>query len=408
MKVCLGVRGRQRKKQRARRNDSGVLLPSSDPHAEVYSVRTVRGGLLGLPMVFGQAPEHVRIGFETCVSQTERHLVEWIVVDNASNALLQCLLKSFPNLKGITTDTVHLAMKYETATGRYRTPGSSFLRRALGKFHVPWTCAGPSPFALPVFSGVIRPLSRIELEYRRHLKASSLPSQDVDKACRIVDDKGTWECFADWCMVLAAISTLYPVDMNKRTKKQQRPLRSILMAAASVERFGWYMNNSVLRRGMSPRHVALLGSGTCGNEALHMELRSAMRQLYDVHLPTLQTKLKLFVLAKQVAFDSASRLPLLRQMRQGEILARVLGRQLIDQDAWAAYCASNTIDDSVQKSVGNVALKRNELRRMLRVSRMSMRNARRRLKRTVFTSRKRRHLTGGGKEWSSFARALAK
>ena len=68
------------------------------------------------------------------------------------------------------------------------------------------------------------------------------------------------------------------------------------------------------------QQAALLGTGTCGNEALHSELRSVFRQAYNVSVPTFQLKLDLFKLSKQVSFDGARHISLLRQMNQGPVV----------------------------------------------------------------------------------------
>ena len=64
----------------------------------------------------------------------------------------------------------------------------------------------------------------------------------------------------------------------------------------------------------------LLGTGTCCNEALHAELRGVFRQACNVLMPTFRLKLDLFKLSKQVSFDGARRIPMLRQMNQGPVV----------------------------------------------------------------------------------------
>ena len=68
------------------------------------------------------------------------------------------------------------------------------------------------------------------------------------------------------------------------------------------------------------QQAALLGTRTCGNEALHAELRSVFRQAYNVSVPTFQLKHDLFKLSKQVSFDGARHISLLRQMNQGPVV----------------------------------------------------------------------------------------
>ena len=95
------------------------------------------------------------------------------------------------------------------------------------------------------------------------------------------------------------------------------------MAAATPDRFEWYMNNARIRTTLSARESTLMGSGTCGNEALHAELRVVFRQVYNVSLPTFRLKLDVFHLAKLVSFDAARRIPMLRQMSQGRVRGTV-------------------------------------------------------------------------------------
>ena len=98
------------------------------------------------------------------------------------------------------------------------------------------------------------------------------------------------------------------------------------MAAATIQRYRWHLNSAGLRSTVACQQAALLGTGTCGNEALHAELRGVSRQAYNVSVPTFRLKLGLFKLSKQVSFDGARRIPLLRQMNQGPV---VLGDVLV-------------------------------------------------------------------------------
>ena len=87
---------------------------------------------------------------------------------------------------------------------------------------------------------------------------------------------------------------------------------------------------------------AEVATGTTGNEALHATMRTAMRQVYDVHRPALRLKLDLFGHSHQIAHDAAIRAPPLRQMHRYADIARVLGRQLIDEQRWNAQSSPLT------------------------------------------------------------------
>ena len=104
---------------------------------------------------------------------------------------------------------------------------------------------------------------------------------------------------------MAAVATLCPEEMiNKHSHKEKSRLR-LWMAAATIPRYQWYLNNARKRSTVTGQQAALLGTGTCGNEALHAELRGIFRQPYNVSLSSMRLKLDLFKLSKQVAFDGA-------------------------------------------------------------------------------------------------------
>ena len=132
--------------------------------------------------------------------------------------------------------------------------------------------------------------------------------------------------FASWIGSLATVSTLFPAELrNKHSRKGKSRLR-ILMAAATFARFQWYLNNARVRTTLSAPESALVGSGTCGNETLHAELRGLFRKVYDVSLPNFRLKLDLVKLSKLVSFDAAGHIPMLRQMNYSRVEGSVQTR----------------------------------------------------------------------------------
>ena len=215
-----------------------------------------------------------------------------------------------------------------------------------------------------------------------------------------------WETHAQWCRALAAIATQFPEEMTRRTAKGTPVLR-VLLAAGRLERFLWYKNNSLLRADLPPGAREALGVGTCGNEALHAEMRGFFRQVYRIQKTALQLKLNLFVFSKQIAQDAALRLPPLRQMRPGRMLALVLGRELLPRGDWATWQAAALAGGRVQRVAGPMARQRRidvtRVRQWLRLT--AARKAPRRTRRTVFQLRRTAHLYGGGSSWGSGAAA---
>ena len=77
---------------------------------------------------------------------------------------------------------------------------------------------------------------------------------------------------AKWIRAPAGVATLTPEEMkNKHSRKGKSRLR-LLMAAVTFQRYQWYLNSARLHSAAACQQAALLGTGTCGNEALHAEL----------------------------------------------------------------------------------------------------------------------------------------
>ena len=185
-----------------------------------------------------------------------------------------------------------------------------------------------------------------------HCRKSSLPRDAVDKALKTIEEEAPWASHEEWCLALAALSTIHSADMQRSLGKHKTKLRRVLELAGTPARYGWYANNMALRSSLPKPMRAVVATGTAGNEALHATMRTAMRQVYDVHRPVLCLKLHLFTHSHQIAHDAAIRAPPLRQMHRYAVLARVLGRQPIDERSWNAQSSPLTTTGLVQKEYG--------------------------------------------------------
>ena len=130
-----------------------------------------------------------------------------------------------------------------------------------------------------------------------------------------------------------------------------------------------------------------------GNEALHATMRNALRQVHDVHRSVLCLKLHLFMHSQQIARDAAIRTPALRQMHRNAVLARVFGRQFIDEQNWDAESSPLTISGVVLKEHGPLPAQRKECVRVFAPRRKS-KKGRTFVKRTAFDARRKSHLSG--------------
>ena len=80
---------------------------------------------------------------------------------------------------------------------------------------------------------------------------------------------------------------------NKHSRKGKSRLR-LLMAAATFSRFAWYLNNARICSTTTGHESALLGTGTCGSEALHTVLGGVFRQAYNVSAAHFQVEAWIF------------------------------------------------------------------------------------------------------------------
>ena len=246
--------------------------------------------------------------------------MHWLVVDSESVALCSAARRSFLGSRGVALDTCHLPMKYEAVASNHKSesqaPGSQMLRRVVSKFNVELPQGSPRDLCTPFNGDATRLMDKREQSLYTHLCTSSLPRVEMAD----VRSARAWTDRAGPTRALVAVATMFPNELkNKNSRKGKSRFRFFLMAAATFGRFEWYKNNARIRRTLSARQSTLMASGTCGNDALHAELRGVFRQVYNVSLPTFRVKLDIFHPSKLMSFDAARRTPLLRQMSQGRV-----------------------------------------------------------------------------------------
>ena len=81
---------------------------------------------------------------------------------------------------------------------------------------------------------------------------------------------------------------------------------------------------------------------TAGNEALHAELKVAFRQTTRLHQAILATKLCVIRVGKILSHAGVYVPPTTRQMTQGMVLSRMLGKGFLSEDAWSRICRHAT------------------------------------------------------------------
>ena len=233
---------------------------------------------------------------QNAVLPDDRVGVYWVVVDNASPALHAALSWSFPPLRGVPLDTCHLPLKYEAwlSITVQRAPGCS-----VSKVNVSFPSEVSDVDAPEPFRGERkRQFTSDEVFFYDHLCRASLSREHMDAAVTSMKSAEVWSGLVAWIWALAAVATLYPEEMNNKHSKKGKTRLRLSTAAATFQKYQWYLNNARLRSTVACQQVALLGTGTCGSEALHAELGGVFRQAYNVSVPTCRLKLDLFKLSK--------------------------------------------------------------------------------------------------------------
>lgn len=372
------------------------------PSQRILTMRGATGFIVGMKLVSDESGSTLRVAMEGALPRSEeKEAVRFVVVDRTSHELQKELATVLPCLECVCLDPVHIVMRVKAVTSNRPNRLSEFLRRVMHKFSVEMRSSLPGiPWA---WQGRPAPTPR-ETAILENVRQGNLGEVDLDLAEGVLSDPGAWRSREDYLLTLAAASTLHVDLMHRRLKGEEQTVRGVLVAACAFSRWASYANNSYMLSRIDPALRWLVPTGTTANEALHAELRNAMRQVYSVHAATLQIHLDVIGFSKRVAWEAARRAPSLRQLRQRAVLARVLSRPLLKADEWAVYSKAQSSQGQrrvVGKSVTLFSLQRKAQMALVRGLRRQQALKRRRLrdKRTVYSQRRQTHLLGGGAGW---------
>ena len=129
---------------------------------------------------------------------------------------------------------------------------------------------------------------------------------------RLTEEESPFIKYDDYFLCMGAPTTDIRSEMgNKRIGKRQ-DLDERGGGCMCVLLVGSYVSNCHMRTYVTEGASAL---GTTVNGALHTELRTSFRQVYDIHIPVERLRLTCFVLSKQAAFEAERRVNVFRQRR---------------------------------------------------------------------------------------------
>ena len=101
-----------------------------------------------------------------------------------------------------------------------------------------------------------------------------------------------WYSYADYIEALAALAALFPDESRRKTHVAGQSVAKLFYNATRGDRLGWACINIRMRRSVPRSMLAMLGSGTSPNEALHAEINAWYRQQPELFVTTLELQLR--------------------------------------------------------------------------------------------------------------------
>ena len=335
-RVCLSILGqRPFNLSLDKRNDAAV--PEAESLRRVITVRGRTGAVVSMFATYGEGAPEIQKGLRESLQEESLQQAEFIATDMPTKRLYAALKETLPNLKALGLDPIHLAMHYESASARHRTPGSAMLRRGLAKFSAQSSRSNQEKPWGEFFCGDTEvKLTARELMWRRQVLDGSMGKLKSKKCVETLDGATPWQNRADFIEFLAALSSIYGSEMKKKMDSG-KTIAELLHQAAAGDRAEWLFNNLRMRHLLTKAEHILLPVGTTSNESLHAEINGWFRQTQNLHPATLKLKLNILTLSKLLAHNSALYSPTARQMLSSHVLARRIGCGLWAPEEWVAW-----------------------------------------------------------------------
>ncbi len=133
LRCCMPILG-QASYRASAATRAAACVDDSESKRRVLTVRGRTSAVFGLWPVPEEDARSVHQAVVAGMPLDHRTKVKHLATDNPSPRLLAYMQRAFPNLKSLSLDPLHLAIVYEYATWRKRTPDSRMLRLILRKF----------------------------------------------------------------------------------------------------------------------------------------------------------------------------------------------------------------------------------------------------------------------------------
>ena len=129
------------------------------------------------------------------------------------------------------------------ATWRKKTPGAIFLRKIMRKFDMVDHALAAHHWDI-FYSGYdVRGLSQAERSRRNHIENSSYNKAKSKQIVETLDGSTPFRSRLEFIEALAALSSMFPEDMNRKVTGANQRVGHVLWCAADPDRTEWLLNN---------------------------------------------------------------------------------------------------------------------------------------------------------------------
>ncbi len=142
--------------------------------------------------------------------------IRYVSSDEPSALLLDGLRKVAKNIEIMLLDPTHLAIVYEYATWRKRTPGSKLLRRMMRKFAQHDSNLDASAWGVPYEGTSEAPLTRQEEMLRARVLTGGMPLTRARMVLAQMNDDKPWYTRIDFIEGIAALTALYWDEVQRK------------------------------------------------------------------------------------------------------------------------------------------------------------------------------------------------
>lgn len=303
-------------------------------YTRVLSVRGRSGAVLALEPSAGEAGHHIAECLSKCLPKEGLAKVEHIATDAPSAKLLADLQLVCPNLKAISLDPTHAAMKYEQAFGGKKSHGSSLLRRLLVKFTTHDPAVVSDIWGPHYTGGSTPPWTEQEKMFRCNILDGSMSLFRARRVLKSVEGLLLWPTRIQFLEGVAALAAMCSQDLSRKIEGTKLTVAKLLHSITAADKVEYLFNNLRYRQFLPAAVRILMPSGTTSNEALHAELNAWYHQVQQLHRSTLCLKLRVQSFGKLLSHQTALNFPTTAQLSSQMVLAGAATKPLWTKSTW--------------------------------------------------------------------------